>query len=95
MGYKFCRPTAGAAAYTALDTIKGQVNTLLINSTGVIIRVVGPTADATAAAALDTAGTYMRMESSAAAVYLISCDPCQTWIKAETGGGNLQAQFNW
>ena len=49
----------------------------------------------TAANALDTAGTYMRMESSAAAVYLINCDPSQTWIKAETGGGSLAAQFNW
>lgn len=94
MGYKFCRPTAGAT-YTALDTIKGQVNTLLINSTGVIIRVVGPAVDVTAANALDTAGTYMRMESAASAVYLINCDPSQTWIKAETGGGSLAAQFNW
>ncbi len=94
MGYKFCRPQAGAS-YTALDTIKGEVNAMLINGTGVTIRVVGPAADATAAAAQDTAGIYMSMPSVAQAVYLINCDPCQTWIKAETGGGNLQAQFNW
>ena len=94
MGYKFCRPTAGAT-YTALDTIKGEVNTLLINGSGVVIRVVGPAADAAAAAAQDTAGIYMSMPSVAQAVYLINCDPSQTWIKAESGGGSLQAQFNW
>jgi len=94
MGYKFCRPQAGAA-YTALDTIKGEVNTLLINGTGVAVRVVGPAENATAAAALDSAGIYMPMPSVAGAVYLFNCDPSRTWIKAETGGGNLQAQFNW
>ncbi len=94
MGYKFCRPNAGSA-YTQLDTIKGEVNTLLINGTGVAVRVVGPAADAAAAGTLDTAGIYMPLPSVPAAVYLFNCDPSQTWIKAETGGGNLQVQFNW
>ncbi len=94
MSYKFCRPNAGAA-YTQLDTISGEVNTQISNGTGVVIRFVGPADNLTAATALETAGFYIQMPSAAQAVYSMRLDPSRTWIKAETGGGNLVAHFNW
>jgi hypothetical protein len=94
MAYKFCRPNAGAT-YTQLDTLKGEVNLVVSNGTGVVVRFVGPAANITEANALETSGLYIQMPSVAQAVYPMIVDPSQTWIKAETGGGNLVAHFNW
>lgn len=95
MSFKFCRPTIGAT-FTALDNIKGEVSCAVSNAAGITVRFVGPADDAAAATVLETAGVYMDMPSTSAAVWTeMSCDPSRTWVRTTSGGGNISAHFYW
>jgi hypothetical protein len=92
MPTKFCRPSFSTAGYVRLDsTIRGRCRIVVNNPAAIVCRWAGqtPTQPALGEA------TYLRMASNSSAVWEFFCDPYETWILAETGGGNLELQIDY
>ena len=92
MASKFFRP-ALSTTFSALDSgITEESIVTIMNDGGQVVRVVDA-ADASAAATLDTGGTYMQLASSASVVWKFRCKPARTFMKTEAGGVNLRVHI--
>ncbi|MFN9293896.1 MAG: hypothetical protein ACK6EB_37930 [Planctomyces sp.] len=92
MPAKFGKVAVNATTYTVLDaTVNGTATVTFNNPAGINMRFAGE-ADAAPGAAVTT---YTLIASNSAGVWTIECNPSKTWVRADTGGGDLQYHFNW